>query len=98
MGNGGYVRREAASSDRGPGSRCASDSPVSPRPTGLRRVGVNDLDQGANVVHGGLGQDAVSEVEDMARAAPGLRQDSPRLLLDLLNRGQEHDGIEAALN
>src|SRR5205807_1485927 len=47
---------------------------------------------------GGLGQDTVSEVEDMAWAAPGLRQDSPRLFLDLLNWGQEHDGIEVALN
>ncbi len=59
---------------------------------------VNQIDQGANMVDGSLGQDAVSEVEDMAGAAGGLLEDSSGLAVDLIAWGQEYDRIEVPLN
>ena len=63
-----------------------------------RNERVDDVDQGADVVDGGLRQDPVTEVEDMARTAPGLRQDSPGLALDFLERSEQDDRIEIPLD
>ena len=62
------------------------------------RLLVDNLDQGSDMIDGRMRQNAVSQVEDMAWASAGLPQDSAGLTLDLLERGEEDDGIEVPLH
>ena len=45
---------------------------------------MDHVDQGPHVVDGGVRQDAVAEVEDVAGPAGGLVEDAPGLALDLV--------------
>ena len=64
----------------------------------MSRVFVDEVDEGTDVVDGGLRQDAVSEVEDMARTSAGLGQDPPGLALDLLAGASRRTRIEVPLD
>jgi predicted DCC family thiol-disulfide oxidoreductase YuxK len=59
---------------------------------------VHQVDQGDDVVHRGLGEDAVPEVEDVAGSAPGLVEDPTGPALDLGPRREQGDRVEVALD
>ena len=53
---------------------------------------VYEVHQGLHVIHRGVLQDAVAEIEDMARPPAHAVQDAPGLPLDLGGRGEQHHG------
>src|SRR5262249_22164780 len=63
-----------------------------------RREFVYGVDQGSYVIDGGLGQDAVAQVEDVARASGGLAEDGGGAGSDLGHGGEEGGGVEVPLH
>src|SRR5262249_39271968 len=59
---------------------------------------VYGVDQGSYVIDGGLGQDAVAQVEDVARASGGLAEDGGGAGSDLGHGGEEGGGVEVPLH
>src|SRR6266446_4379360 len=59
---------------------------------------VDHVDERLHVIDGRVGQDAVAEVEDVARAAAGAAQDVGNPLADVRGLRHQHDGIEVALH
>lgn len=55
------------------------------------------IDERDGVFHRGLLQDAVAKVEDVSGAVAGLIEDFFRAMTDLGAVGQEHAGLEVAL-
>lgn len=56
------------------------------------------VDEGPGVFDRGFGEHAVAEIEDVAGAAGGLVEDFPGAAADLVGVGQQHRGIEIALD
>ena len=88
-------------------------SPVMPPPTmatcagtgtssgigdGNCRVLVDEVDEPGDAVFGGVGGDAVAEVEDVAGAAGDAIENGFRAGEHLVGRGQESGGVEVALD
>ena len=59
---------------------------------------MHEIDQEADVVDGRLGQDSVSEVEDMAGASFRLGEDPASLRFDLSRWTEQDCRVEVALN
>src|SRR3989449_8251037 len=70
--------------------------PDSPDPT-VRQV-VDDVHEGPDVLDGRPGQDAVSEIEDVARPAGRAVEDVFHALTDVRRLGEEHRRIEVPLH
>ena len=59
---------------------------------------MDEVDEASQVVRVGLGQDAVAEVEDVARPAARPREDPAGLLGDGVARAEQESRVEVALD
>src|SRR6266571_33627 len=63
-----------------------------------RHPGMNSVDQDLEILDGRFGQDAVSQVEDMAVAATRATKHVARSFANEVGRSQQHGRVEVALN
>src|SRR5690348_11896239 len=85
-------RRYGSTSSRLPGPPYAMSS------TATRSPLMHPLHHRLNGLHGGFGEDAVPEIEDVSSSSAGAGEDIPHLPLQLGPRREERCRIEVALN
>src|SRR5258706_7845968 len=86
-------RSSGAHRSGGPGSRddlCGGHGPG--------RLLVDEVDEAAQQQRIGRGQDAMAEIEDVARPTRRLVEDAPRAVPRRLPAGQEASGVEVTLD
>src|SRR5687767_5864221 len=59
---------------------------------------MDEVEGAFDVVHGGVGEDAVAEVEDMAGSALHAVEDLLDAGFEVVPRGEEGNGVEVALD
>src|SRR5208282_4427029 len=79
-------------------ARCGTASPGVCALTELSAAQfVDRIDQRYHVIDRSLGQNAVAEIEDVARAPAGLVQNRLRARANLAHVGEQHDRVEISL-